>query len=344
MPVSRAYTSASQLKRCRLDAYAQSRTNDLVGLGWLSRFGWLRTAELGKLLWPTSGSARQQADRLARRWLERRLVLARELPEGAGRALVLATAGVRLVAEVDASAASGTDLGEMRGEVWRPPLSWRHDLLAAGVLAELHRQGWEVFPEREIRQRAGWLAKVPDGIAVRDSEVAWLEVERATKTWRNRHKLVDALCIVGAGEAVAVLGHRPTVALVAYEPDARDSRGYAINHQARIQAAVAAAAKKAVAVMWARCTLRGPAGLGAVEFERETIQADPATAILARMEWRPDPDEEGVLVAGYSRHLARVWEDEEADGWGYQVDDRPGAVAATQEGAKRGCAEALAAL
>lgn len=326
-----------------MDAYAQSRTNDLVGLGWLSRFGWLRTAELGLLLWPTSRSARQQADRLARRWLERRLVLARELPEGAGRALVLATAGVRLLADVDALAASGKDIGIVTGETWRPPLSWRHDLLAAGVLVDLHQQGWKVFPEREIRQRAGNLAKFPDGLAVRGADVAWLEVERASKTGADGRQLVDALCAVGAGEAVAVLEHRPTVALVAYQPDARDSRGYAIDHRARIKAAVAAASKKPVAVLWAACTLRGPAGLGAVEFERETIQADRGAAILKRMSWRPDQNEEGVLVAGYGRHIARVWEDDDY-GWGYQVDELPAGYADNMSDAKQACAAAIAAL
>ena len=324
-----------------MDAHAQRRINDRDGLTWLARFGWLRTTELGPLLWPNS-TARQQADRLARSWLERRLVLARELPERAGRALVLSTAGVRLLAEFGVDAASGKDLGKMLDGEWLPPLTWRHDLLAAGVLVALHRRGWAVYPEREIRQRAGWLAKLPDGIAVRGADVAWLEVERASKTGAPGRQLADALCAVGAGEAVAVLGHRPTVGLVAYQPEAMDSRGCAIDHRARIKAAVAAATKRDVRVLWARCTLRGPAGLGTVEFELETVQADRAAAILKRLEWRPSSEEAGVLVAGYARHLARVWEDD--CGWGYQVDDRPGALEATREAAKRACASAIAAL
>lgn len=326
-----------------MDAYAQSRTNDLVGLGWLSRFGWLRTAELGKLLWPASRSARQQADRLARRWLERKLVLARDLPDGAGRALVLATAGVRLLAEVDSSAASGKDIGSVTGETWRPPLSWRHDLLAAGVLAELHRQGWAVFPEREIRQRQSDLAKFPDGLAVRGTDVAWLEVERASKTGPNGRQLTDALCAVGTGEAVTVLGHKPTIALVAYEPSARDSRGYAIDHRARITAAVAAATRKPVAVLWAACELRGPAGLGAVEFERETIQADRAAAVRKVIEaggWRAD--ENGCLVATYGSTVCYVWEDEH--GWSYAISDSNANYESSCETAKQACAAAIAAL
>lgn len=328
-----------------MDAYAQSRVNDVVGLGWLSRFGWLRTAELGQLMWPTSGHPRHQADRLARRWVERKLVLERELPEGAGRALVLATGGVRLLIDAGAGATSGKDIGEMVTGRWRAPLTWRHQLLAAGVLAELHRQGWTVYPELEIKRRAGLLVKIPDGLAVLADQVAWVEVERAHKTGPQGRQLVDALCAVGTGEAVSVLEHRPTVALVAYQADARDSRGNALDHRGRIRAAVAATSKKPVRVVWARCHLRGPAGLGAMELTQDTIQPDKAARILSRLTWREDPQEKGVLAARYENHLVRVFEDPEVKGWwGYQVDDGGGDRAPTKTDAKRRCAEALAGL
>lgn len=336
-----------------MNAYEQRRQNDVTGLAWVNRFGWIRTTELGPLLWPGNPSSRHQADRLVRRWLERGLVLARALPEGAGRALVLAQGGVDLLSSEGVNATLGKDIGKLIKDpkwhppikyepLWLPPKTWRHDLLAAGLLVELHKQGWKVYPEREIRQRSGWLAKLPDGLAVRGSEVAWLEVERASKTGADGRQLADALCAVGAGEAAAVLGHRPTVALVAYEPSARDSRGYALDHRARIKAAVAATSKKPVAVMWAACELRGPAGLGAVTFERETIGADHAARILQRLAWHPDPTEDGVLVAGYSQYLARVWEDEY--GWSYQIDERPAGYADSMTAAKRACADEIAGL
>ncbi len=325
-----------------MNAFEKRKQNDIDGLSWVHRFGWIRTTELGPLLWPGS-AARHQADRLARDWIARDLVLARPLPEGAGRALVLATAGVRLLADAGIPASTGKDVGQMVGGQWRPPLSWRHDLLAAGVLVDLHSRGWKVFPEREIRQRQSDLAKFPDGLAVRGADVAWLEVERAHKTGPNGRQLTDALCAVGTGEAGTVLEHRPTVGLVAYCADARDSRGYAIDHRARITAAVAATTRKPVELMWARCTLRGPAGLGAVEFARETIQADRGAAILKRMSWRPAEDEAGVLVAGYGPHLARVWEDDD-EHWCYQVDELPAGYADTEAAAKLACAAAIAAL
>lgn len=339
-----------------MDAYAQRRINDRDGLDWVQRFGWLRTHELGPLLWPNNSTARQQADRLARSWLKRKLVLARELPERAGRALVLASAGIRLLAEEGIEAVSGKDIGEMIPGSWHPPLkynrkllakwlpplTWRHDLLAAGVLVELSRKGYEIFPEAHIRRHAGALAKVPDGLARKDGIVMWLEVEAARKTGKPMRELADALCAVATREAAPVLGLRPTHALVAYRADAEDERGHTLSHRARVRAAVATAAKRDISIMWASCTIRGAAGVGSVTLETETIQADRASAILKRMEWHPDTTEEGVLVASYSPYLARVWEDEY--GWSYQIDERPAGYADDMKAAKRACAETIAGL
>ena len=336
-----------------MNDFEKHKLNDRTGLNWVHRFGWIRTAELGAMLWPSTApaSATRQANRIVKSWVKRGLVIERELPDRAGRALVLAQRGVDLLAENDVKAATGKDIGKLIDDPdwhpplkyepwWLPPKTWRHDLLAAGILAELHRQGWAVFPEREIRQRAGWLAKLPDGLAVRGADVAWLEVERASKTGADGRQLTNALCAVGTGEAAAVLGHRPTVALVAYEPYARDSRGCALDHRARIKSAVAAASKKPVAVLWAACELRGPAGLGKVTFERETIGTDRAAGILKRMSWRLNED--GVLVAGYLQHIAYVWEDEH--GWSFQLDERPAGYADSMSDAKRACADEIAGL
>ena len=329
-----------------MNAFEKHTLNDLQGLSWVHRFGWLRTLELGKLLWPGTAaeSATRQANRLAKSWAKRGLVLERELPDGAGRALVLATAGVTLLAAHDVKATTGKDIGKLITGKWYPPKTWRHDLLAAGLLVELHRQGWTVFPEREIRQ-GGWLVKIPDGIAVAGKEVLSLEVERAHKTGAEGRKLTDALCAVGAGEAGEVLGHKPTIALVAYNPAARDSRGCALDHRGRIRSAVAAATKKPVFVIWAACELRGTAGLGDVKFERETIEPDLVAGVLKFLQWRPHPEKTGVFVANYSEHFAAVWEDEYGNGWRAEVDDMPaGYYAENISAAKYECAAHIAAL
>jgi hypothetical protein len=282
--------------------------------------------------------------------VKRGLVLERELPEGAGRALVLATAGVRLLAEEGVEAQSGKDVGKLvPGKGWHPPLkwnpdwlpplTWRHDLLAAGVLVEFHRLGYKVLPEAHIRRHAGAMAKVPDGLAVRDENVFWLEVESARKSGPSMRELADALCAAAEGEATPVLGHKPTHAIVAYRNSDKDERGHALNHRARVRAAVAAAASQEVTLVWARCTLRG-AGVGSITFESEAIASDRAAHIFKTMDWHPDPHEAGVLVARYGNHIARLREDDY--GWSYELDDWPANYQPSEAEAKRACAAAIA--
>lgn len=113
--------------------------------------------------------------RLARGLVNRRLVLSRKLPEGAGQALFLATAGVGMLAEHGIWAASGKSIGQTSGQDWTAPVTWKHDLLAHGVLCELFKRGYKVLPEAEIRRRAGSIAKLPDGLVqTPDSQGQWL--------------------------------------------------------------------------------------------------------------------------------------------------------------------------
>lgn len=341
-----------------MNDFDKHRLNDRDGLRWVHRFGWLRTTELGALLWHMTSpdSATRQANRLARSWVKRGLVLARELPENAGRALVLSAAGVRVLAEHGIEAHTGKDIGKLvsdNDDNWHPPLkwktkwiaplSWKHDLLAAGVLVDLHRRGYEVLPEAHIRRHAGLLAKVPDGLARKEGIILWIEVESARKTGKAMRDLADALCIVAAREAAPVLGLRTTHALVAYQDDAVDERGHTLSHRARVRAAVATLAKRDTPLMWAACKLRGTAGVAEVKYEEDLVPADRAAAIMKRMEWRQHPEEDGVLVASYGDRLGYVWQYDD-DHWSYQVNDRPAGFAKTQEAAKRACAGEIASL
>lgn len=324
-----------------MNPHSQSIQNDLDGLSWLHRFGWLRSHELGPLLWPSSRYARHQAHRLARSWRARGLVLERELPARAGRALVLAAAGVRLLAGAGIAAATGKDFGETHSGRWVPPATWRHDLLATRVLVDLYLKGFEVLPEAYIRRHAGHLAKLPDGLAVQDGRVIWLEVEMARKTGPAMRMLADALCAIGEGSAAAVLGHKPTDALVAYQAGVQDERGHALSHRQRVSRAVSAQARRTVPITWASCT-DGEVGAGAISYEAAVVEADRASAILARLDaagWR----NEGCIVSNYGPRIARVWEDDEAACWAWQVDELPGGRATNISAAKRRCAEVLAA-
>lgn len=149
-----------------MNAQKTRLTNDLKALRFVHKFGWLRISELGVLMKPHTNTSLEAGARLARSLAERQLVLLRKLPEGAGQALVLASAGARLLAENGVSAVTGKDLGKALNGTWIPSLSWRHDILAHCVLCDLHRQGYQVIPEAEIRRQAEAATKLPDGLVM----------------------------------------------------------------------------------------------------------------------------------------------------------------------------------
>lgn len=328
--------------------HEQRRLKDALGLHFVHQFGWLRTAELGKLLWPESPAGRQAADTLVRSWIERKLVIARELPDGAGRAFVTATAGTRLLAENGIAAGSGKDIGRFSKEGWLPPASWRHDLIAAGVLCELHRRGYKIYPEMELRRQVRNHTKIPDGFAARGDEGIWLEVEHSRKSGKDMSNLANALSLAASGHASAIAGLKPTAAMVAFLPSMLDERGHTLSHQTRVRNAVQAVAKGDLNIYWSKCTLLGSAGVGHVDIQKESISADRASSILKVLDssgWRDHED--GGLRATYGRHIVHVWEDEY--GWGYAVVTTDGEYvagdrAANITDAKRAAASALARL
>ena len=330
-------------------SHEQRRLHDANGLLFVYQFGWLRTAELGKLLWPHSAASRQAADRLARNWIERQLVIVRQLPDGAGRALVLATAGARLLAENNIAAGSGKDIGRFTSASWLPPASWRHDLIAHGALCELHRLGYQVYPEMELRRHAGNHPKIPDGFAVKGSEGIWLEVEHARKSGKEMHRLADALNIAAGGQAASIAGLKPNAAMVAFLPSAVDERGHILSHQTRVRNAIQAVAKNDLSIYWAKCTPIGSAGIGKVDIQQELIGADHTNRILKILNargWHRNQDSDG-MYSTYSKHIAYVWDDEH--GWGYSVETIDGKPieanrAVDMTAAKRAAASVLALL
>lgn len=321
----------------------QHLQNDLDGLQFIHQFTWLRTHELGPLLWPSSHHSRHQANRLVRNWLKRRLVIERTLPERSGRAIVLATAGVRLLAEHGIHATTGKDFGEMQSNAWTPPSTWRHDLIAHGVLVDLYLKGFSISPEAEIRRNEGHLKKLPDGLAWKDGEVVWLEVEHSRKTGAAMKHLVQTLSTIAEGTAPPILGMSPSHAMVAFAPDQTDERAYALDHKYRVKNAVSATVLRAVPIYWAECSIRC-AGVYAVRYTDDVIEADKPAAIQRQMEvcgWRREAD---ALICRYGARVAFVWEDDEANAWGWQVDDIPAERVNTVTEAKRRCAELIASL
>lgn len=327
--------------------FEQRHRNDVEGLLWIHRFGWLRSAELGRLMWPTDKHSRTRADRIIRGWLDRSLVIARQLPNGARRAVVLSEAGARLLqAAGEASARSGKDWGETDGTRWSPNLTWQHDLIAAGVLARLFEEGYTILPEKALRRENPGLVKIPDGFAWRDGTVIWLEVESARKSGKAMVDLVNAICAVASGQCKPVSGQRPTVVMVAYVAHAQDERGHCLDHQQRVIAAVQKASDQDVGVLWARCHLAG-SGVETLEVQPGHITADRASHVLKVLHaggWQEDDD--GCFVATYGDVQAIIWDDNEM-GWSYQLE-REGIPttayqAANKTAAMRGCASLLAA-
>ena len=100
----------------------RSAVIDIQGLTALWDFGWLRPQELGRLLWPEATHQVKYAERIARRWSEKGLVLSRKLPAHNGTAMVLSESGARLLREsIGVAVQSGKDWGETRNGAWMAP-------------------------------------------------------------------------------------------------------------------------------------------------------------------------------------------------------------------------------
>jgi hypothetical protein len=305
-------------------SHEQHEAKILAALYGIHRFGWLRSAELGPLIYSHPTSARQRADALIRAMLKRKLIIARNIP-GAGRAFVLSSAGVRWLAEAGIDARSGKDWGET-SDTWRPPFTWQHDLMATGVLVHLASKGNKVIPEHTLKSCTG-TGKRPDGVIVDSQGVGyWLEVERAKKDGKYQEELVRALVAV-ATTGIQIAGVNTTIPVIAYNPEALDGRGFVIDHPGRIRGAISRIAKQEVAVVWCACQMLG-AGVSGVSVTRETIVPDRAhqiRAVLDRWGWRPTDNEEFASI--YLGHKVMIWEDpvgitfQGTKAWVYLIDD-----------------------
>lgn len=316
----------------------------LRALTLLHEYGWLRARELGMLMWPENSSASEAANTLVRDLEKRKLVLVRELPQRAGKAAVLAIAGVRLLAEHDYQAKTGKDIGTMTKEGWIPPHSWKHDLIAVGVLAEFSKRGYSVIPEQTLRRLPTDSPKLPDGLVCGpDGHWIWLEVEHALKTGKNRKNLAVALSLAAAGKITTVGGKSCTRAMLAYT-DAIDNRGHALNHKKRAITAISEHTNEPVEVLFAHCEIAG-ASVKTIRLTAERIEPEKMLRVLRTLNaggWHPHTEADGVQFAVYGRHTALVWEGEH--GPSYQVDDKPANYADTLAEAKKACAREIAKL
>lgn len=236
---------------------------DLKALHWISRFGWLRSRELGALMWPAPTSAtgeplfgeakeenqRWMANRILRRLREHKWVLERHLPKSGGRAHVLSTAGARCVQRrLNAPARPGDHWGRAEGGTWIAPTQWEHELLVTILLVRAIVDGCEVKTELEIRAEHKKLVKYPDGLISywapnphtnqQERVVQWLEVESADKSGPYMLSLARALLRVQRHQAPRLCGWDPNVAIVAFRADMLSPSGKPINHRTRVTNAI----------------------------------------------------------------------------------------------------------
>lgn len=245
----------------------------------IARFGWLRATELGRLMFRENPHGRKYAEKLIRKLVTLKLVIPRPLPgRGAGFAYVLSSQGAAQLNQwYSGGYTSGKDWGSTDGGVWRPPASWRHDLIAIGVLSHLAAEGFEVYPERFLRWHAPDARKHPDGL-ITDHEHKcsyWLEVEHSRKSGANLRALAEALILAYRRSPVVnyeFVQHAPiAMGVVAIDPDARDERGYKLDHWGHIATAIRNTPIKAevqVEVIWIKLV---GVGVGAIRIETKTI-------------------------------------------------------------------------
>jgi hypothetical protein len=262
-------------------------------LRFIGRFTWLRAAELGKLLYPGRTHSRKYAERNLRKLLGLRMIVARPLPgRDAGTAYLLATRGAQFLNDWNAGTVTykyrpGYDWGITKEGIWEPPRSWRHDLMATGVLACLReRKGWGVFSEAMLRAgHPKGPKKYPDGLLVASEGAKragmWLEVENARKSGRNIDTLARALALAGIRRPMAtfdaVTGPLTiTRGMVAINAEARDERGRRLSHLTRVESALRKVAmtpgtQLTLLVAWVK--FRG-IGVDSVLVEEKTFSSD----------------------------------------------------------------------
>lgn len=117
----------------------------------------------------------------------------------------------------------------------------------------------------------------------------WIEVENARKSGPHRQHMIQALILASQGEAEKLSGEVANGALLAYAVDARDERGFRLDHRKHIIEAIARQALVDVPLTMAALTVTGTAGVGEVVLKPMTVEAAEVTRQLASLAWGSHP-------------------------------------------------------
>lgn len=269
------------------------RRSDAAALALISRFIWLRTSEFGKLRWPNSKAQLQQASRLLKCLERRRLVVSRTLPLRSGTAYVLSELGVKTLALEGIKAKPGTSLGKKSinsKDGWTPDINWRHDLIAANVIADFVKQGATFLTEPELRAKfkaneisiksnenpnesnKNSLEKIPDAIIMLNKRIIWLEVENSRKSGKNMRELANAL--ISATTVYIQVSHLTVnEALLAYPDDALDELEHSVDHFTRVRNAIAQKIDEKISIKFARCSMKS-VSVESIDYFEESINSE----------------------------------------------------------------------
>lgn len=312
-----------------MNSMIQRLQNDLDGLRNVHDFGWLRAAELGLLMWPENKTSAVSASRVIRSWIKRELVTERVLPDRAGVAVVLAKKGVQLLAEHGYEASTGSSWGTAREGVWMPPSSWRHDLIATGVLCQLTKLGWDVLPEAALLRAPKKPIKIPDGLARPPASEDnpspswhWLEVEHAHKSGKRLKAMANALYLAAQGGIKAVDSIEAKGALVAYT-DVLTKVGHEIHHGTRVMTAVDAEAKVGdhLTIGLIHAKIAG-ASVTEIVITNEKVRPNPGARVLRVLDangWKYDK-KRGGYCSHYGDCIAVIKQSFERNGFWYSVE------------------------
>lgn len=342
----------NRLRTERRNGVQQGALHDRNGLLWLEGFRWLRARELSMLLWPEPATrvyALKSAEALLRKWKEKGWLIVRTLPSdeaGRARAYVLSERGGAALAKMAGRPVrTGKDWGTHKRDkttgvsTWRPPSTWRHELLQASLLAHVRVRYWptvHTFPERALRRYGAGSngERVPDGLIEMPLEdntlvLLWLEVENARKSGRHMTAMADKLIAVATDsngvEVCRDASGKPlvaTAAALACVVGQRDERDHVIHHGSRVQSAIQRRAYRNVRVMLFGITtdVFGTT-VDDVEIGWFNFRADSLARGIAALEWH---EEAGVRIAPWGQIELAIWKrTEPGEPWGWSTALRP---------------------
>jgi hypothetical protein len=253
---------------------------ETAALEVIGRVGWMRAREIGHIFWPNvlPESRLRYARSLCQGLVQQRLVIKKTLPYQYGDAYLLSKKGADFLNDVlEIVDEDGEILGDFlpystgkkigdhlekdvggrsRKATWTPSAGWRHDILAAGVVAHVLGGGGMVITEREIRQsnarrkdqiKRGEKGvdldiKIPDALISHDGR-NWtaIEVERSGKFASYAYEIARFIVTVNAGGTYIAGALVTNVAIVYEDPQAAHYRSedrHLPDHTKRITAAV----------------------------------------------------------------------------------------------------------